>query len=135
MLKRHELKHSGTEERLFGCDVCGLKLKSESSIKSHKLIIHSSERNFVCQQCDQKFVFSRLLERHVKVVHEGETQYSCKLCLENFRYMRQVNYKRYLKFNASFKRFLYFSTNAICCKSIILQKFIFVTFVICGLRY
>ena len=80
--KSHMECHDKNRERLFVCHVCGSKLYTSSSLKSH-LRTHTRERAFKCQVCDKSFIEKKHLTNHARL-HTGETPWKCDICQMGF---------------------------------------------------
>jgi C2H2-type zinc finger len=70
----------------FECPVCFEKLKSDYSLRYHKMRIHEKpkERNFNCQHCPKKFFFAEDVRAHEKKIHQ-DCQYECPVCFEKLQ--------------------------------------------------
>ncbi|CAG5034830.1 unnamed protein product [Parnassius apollo] len=75
-LKYHATTHS--EERKFGCSICGKRFKRRKQLTVHTHT-HSDERPFACDKCQMRFKLKSVLRCHMKV-HDGQKQYLCSYC-------------------------------------------------------
>ena len=69
-IRRHcNTVHGGVR---FRCDLCPVKVRSESSLQNHKDRIHGDSWNIPvpCDQCDYKANTSKILRVHMVRVHE-----------------------------------------------------------------
>ena len=67
----HHMK-SIHENRVFPCNDCGLKLSTNSALKSHKRSFHEENiEMFSCNQCEATFKSSDGKLRHIQVKHQN----------------------------------------------------------------
>ena len=63
-LKRHILyKHSGSPERQFKCEQCGMAFVEKSTLRLHKRT-HTKEKPFICDTCGKGFGWKHHLVYH-----------------------------------------------------------------------
>lgn len=53
-----------TGEQPYGCDYCGKRFRTTSSLKVHKRA-HTGEKPYVCPNCDYRTITKRNLDRHI----------------------------------------------------------------------
>ncbi|CAB60505.2 C2H2-type domain-containing protein [Caenorhabditis elegans] len=53
-----------TGEQPYGCDYCGKRFRTTSSLKVHKRA-HTGEKPYVCPSCDYRTITKRNLDRHI----------------------------------------------------------------------
>ena len=61
---------------LIACDVCNKKVKSRSSLTSHKRIHTAQVKTHQCKMCEKKFTSSWLVQAH-QLTHTEEKPYKC----------------------------------------------------------
>ncbi|XP_062377657.1 zinc finger protein 616-like isoform X2 [Sardina pilchardus] len=70
------------QERRFTCPICGKRLLSEQTLKSHQKV-HSGYAPHQCNQCGKRFSRLENLKVHQNI-HTGLKPYTCKFCLKKF---------------------------------------------------
>ena len=70
------------QEKKFTCLLCGKRLLSEQTLKSHQKI-HTGYAPHQCNQCGKRFSRLENLKVHQNI-HTGLKPYTCKFCLKNF---------------------------------------------------
>ena len=70
------------QEKRFPCLLCGKRLLSEQTLKSHQKI-HTGYAPHQCNQCGKRFSRLENLKVHQNI-HTGLKPYTCKFCLKNF---------------------------------------------------
>ncbi|XP_023230633.1 zinc finger protein 676-like [Centruroides sculpturatus] len=79
--KRQFLEHLKENPKCekFTCDECRKQFTRISSLKAHKLIIHSNEKKFKCEECDFSTGHKSSLRKH-KNKHSKTEVYKCSYC-------------------------------------------------------
>ncbi|XP_041923149.1 zinc finger protein 90-like [Alosa alosa] len=70
------------QERRFTCPICGKRLLSEQTLKSHQKV-HTGYAPHQCNQCGKRFSRLENLKVHQNI-HTGLKPYTCKFCLKKF---------------------------------------------------
>lgn len=70
------------QEKRFTCQLCGKRLLSEQTLKSHQKI-HTGYAPHQCNQCGKRFSRLENLKVHQNI-HTGLKPYTCKFCLKKF---------------------------------------------------
>lgn len=81
----HKLAHDNIREKK--CDICGLRLRSNSHLSRHKRV-HSGEKPYSCPTCGQKFAQRYNMMTHYKVhqgIHRPTKTHKCTECNSNFK--------------------------------------------------
>ncbi|XP_030033527.2 zinc finger protein 595 isoform X2 [Manduca sexta] len=78
-LRTHS-SHITEAEKKFGCDECGSRFISKSTLKSHIEWEHLEIRNNRCTKCSKVFRRSTTLKKHVEFVHEKKRPPRNKIC-------------------------------------------------------
>lgn len=74
-----------TGRKLFACDQCPQKYKSDEGLKSHKKKHSNRENNqvfFYCNKCSRKFKLKSTLNKHKIAMHDWE--FACDKCPRKF---------------------------------------------------
>ncbi|XP_063062176.1 zinc finger protein 112-like isoform X2 [Engraulis encrasicolus] len=69
-------------EKRFTCGLCGKRLLSEQTLKSHQKI-HTGYAPHQCNQCGKRFSRLENLKVHQNI-HTGLKPYTCKFCFKKF---------------------------------------------------
>lgn len=92
-LNKHLLRHLGLG-KTFDCDVCGKKVASKGSYRSH-MAIHSGFKPWACEYCDKRFADRQYLTQHRRI-HTGEKPFKCDECGQCFNQRSSLSrHKRY----------------------------------------
>lgn len=92
-LNKHLLRHLGLG-KTFDCDVCGKKVASKGSYRSH-MAIHSGYKPWACEYCDKRFADRQYLTQHRRI-HTGEKPFKCTECGQCFNQRSSLTrHKRY----------------------------------------
>ncbi|XP_065367259.1 transcription factor grauzone-like [Calliphora vicina] len=85
--KAHMNKHEGIPAPLINCDVCGLRLISERSLKLHKESQHpvGGKQQHPCPVCHKISPTARALKKHVITMHEKGYDHKCSMCEKAFK--------------------------------------------------
>lgn len=65
------------------CKICGIIMKTPTSIKAHLLTHTERKRNHTCDRCGKAFYTSSSLKTHRKI-HESTFNEACKICHKSF---------------------------------------------------
>ncbi|XP_067879987.1 B-cell CLL/lymphoma 6 member B protein-like [Heterodontus francisci] len=95
-----EFSDSGSENSLFSCSTCELKLSDEESLQRHFLQVHSDDKPYKCNMCQAAFRYKGNLASH-KTVHTGEKPYRCNVCGAQFN--RPANLKTHTRIHSGEK--------------------------------
>ena len=80
-LEQHMNSHSGVQ---FPCEICGRKLATKSSLRTHLQALHALNNQFKCDVCGEEFKSSAQCASHHKTKHE-KPQFYCSICKKSFR--------------------------------------------------
>ena len=70
---------SGHErEKMFGCEICGKSLSSNTKLTQHIATIHEGKKPFTCEMCDYSCSQKGTMNRHVASVHEENRKFAKK---------------------------------------------------------
>ncbi|XP_037822831.1 transcription factor grauzone-like [Lucilia sericata] len=85
--KTHMNKHEGIPTPVINCDVCGLRLISERSLKLHKESQHpvGGKQDHPCPICHKISPTARALKKHINTMHERGCDHKCTMCGKAFR--------------------------------------------------
>ncbi|XP_051900579.1 B-cell lymphoma 6 protein-like [Pristis pectinata] len=95
-----EFSDSGSENGLFSCRACQLKLSDEESLQQHFLQVHSDDKPYKCDMCRAAFRYKGNLASH-KTIHTGEKPYRCNVCGAQFN--RPANLKTHTRIHSGEK--------------------------------
>ncbi|XP_067827956.1 B-cell CLL/lymphoma 6 member B protein-like [Heptranchias perlo] len=95
-----EFSDSGSENGLFSCSTCELKLSDEEALQRHFLRVHSDDKPYKCDMCRAAFRYKGNLASH-KTVHTGEKPYRCNICGAQFN--RPANLKTHTRIHSGEK--------------------------------
>ncbi|XP_060710641.1 B-cell lymphoma 6 protein homolog isoform X1 [Hemiscyllium ocellatum] len=95
-----EYSDSGSENSLFSCSTCDLKLSDEDSLQQHFLRVHSDAKPYKCDMCQAAFRYKGNLASH-QTVHTGEKPYRCTVCGAQFN--RPANLKTHTRIHSGEK--------------------------------
>ena len=75
------------------CHICAFKCRTNSTLKTHMMTVHSDERNFPCDQCSyaaktKAFLRKHIASKHVEVV---EKKWVCSICGKCFHAQCNMN--------------------------------------------
>merc|ERR1719219_1172532 len=70
-LKKHKMRHAGTLQLPFKCDVCPKAFPQAWNLESHKRT-HTGEKPFSCDQCERAFSEAGNLKKHKEKTHNSE---------------------------------------------------------------
>ncbi|XP_070708326.1 zinc finger protein 155-like [Pempheris klunzingeri] len=90
-----------TEEKQFGCDVCGKQFKQQGTLRTH-MTIHTGEKPFSCDVCGKRFAKQGVLKKHMRI-HTGEKPFGCDVCGKRFR--RQDSLRTHIRIHTGEKQF------------------------------
>ncbi|XP_070707314.1 zinc finger protein 235-like [Pempheris klunzingeri] len=90
-----------TEEKQFGCNVCGKRFSRQRTLKPH-MRIHTGEKPFSCYVCGKQFGEQGTLRRHM-MSHTGEKKCGCDVCGK--RFARQEALKKHMRIHTGEKPF------------------------------
>ncbi|XP_048476200.1 B-cell lymphoma 6 protein homolog [Rhincodon typus] len=95
-----EFSDSGSENGLFSCTTCDLKLSDEELLQQHFLRVHSDDKPYKCDMCQAAFRYKGNLTSH-RTVHTGEKPYRCTVCGAQFN--RPANLKTHTRIHSGEK--------------------------------
>lgn len=98
------------------CDVCGMQLKTVSSLKEHKLTHSPSygQRLFICEICGKSYLNIRNLRAHLKL-HTEKSSFMCNVCGKYLSDKKILN--THLKTHSGEKKFVCeFCSKSFVCK-------------------
>ncbi|XP_030611147.1 zinc finger protein 721-like [Archocentrus centrarchus] len=91
-----------TEEKPFGCDICGQRFKLNVNLKVH-MKVHTGEKPFSCNICQRKFRHQCNLKTHMRV-HTGEKPFGCGMCDKKFA--QTIHLKTHMRSHTGEKPFV-----------------------------
>ncbi|CAG0913872.1 unnamed protein product [Notodromas monacha] len=73
-------------ERVFICEHCGRKCRSEYERKNHLEVVHGGECKYNCSECDAKFRYKPVLRNHLLKAHgiDKRSGLPCSVCGKMF---------------------------------------------------
>lgn len=85
--KAHMNKHEGIPPPVINCDVCGLRLSCERSLRLHKETQHpvGGKKDHPCPVCHKISPTARALKKHIITMHEKGCDHKCTMCDKAFR--------------------------------------------------
>ncbi|XP_026883809.2 zinc finger protein 23 [Electrophorus electricus] len=108
------LHASPSQERLYGCKICGKSFKRRKILRRHYRF-HTGEKPYSCPNCNKAFALRKSLRRHERF-HSGERPHVCPQCGKSFRL--RDNLKAHQRFHTGEKPF----TCSLCSKSFRIHK-------------
>lgn len=82
-IHRHIKIHLNKRESV--CDLCGKGYNSDTTLRLHKICVHSDPETWkhICNYCGKRFPFKGGLQLHVRR-HTGEKRFFCDICTRGF---------------------------------------------------
>lgn len=82
-IHRHTKIHLNKRESV--CDLCGKGYNSDTTLRLHKICVHSDPETWkhICDYCGKRFPFKGGLQLHVRR-HTGEKRFFCDICARGF---------------------------------------------------
>jgi hypothetical protein len=76
-------QHAALEpDKVFVCEHCGRRCRSEYERRNHQDVVHGGERRYGCTECDEKFRYKPVLRNHLLRVHgiDKRSGLPCNIC-------------------------------------------------------
>ncbi|XP_070707307.1 zinc finger protein OZF-like isoform X2 [Pempheris klunzingeri] len=105
-----------TEEKQFGCDVCGKIFKYKQNLKAH-MGLHTGGKQVGCDVCGQQFRRNETLRKHMRI-HTGEKPFTCGVCGK--RFTQEENLRGHMMNHTGEKQF----SCAICGKRFTCKRYL-----------
>ena len=79
------------------CDLCGKRLKSIRTLKSHKRVVHAIGKapQFRCEVCFKRYFQESRLKAHINKAHIKQPLYKCKDCGKVFKSPENLSTSRH----------------------------------------
>ena len=80
-------KHEGIPAPDISCDVCGLRMANERSLKRHKQSQHpiGGKKEHPCPICPKVSPTVKALKKHINTMHEKGYDHKCTICEKAFK--------------------------------------------------
>lgn len=80
-----------TQEKLFSCEICGIKVCSSSDLKKHHTIHTEGSKPYTCTTCGKSFLHLTSLQLHENI-HTAKKPFVCNICGKILRQRRVFTY-------------------------------------------
>ena len=77
-LRLHLTNAHGIGEKEHKCDQCSKAYSSSTTLKQHKIQVHTKIKSFVCEECGWASVTKNKLDQHINEKHTHAVVYPCE---------------------------------------------------------